>query len=154
MSPTLTLYRSRCGRWPGGPDAQVERRIASEGPWWGSQDDVCEACLRSWASSGAPDTPSADDPGAMLTWVRRRPGLVWHLLIPTWRDADPALLPHDAQPSGTYVADVTNVPEAPLSMGAPIRLQVKFHDAHGVKGGPRLPGESDEDVQRRHGLIP
>lgn len=78
------IYKTRCGRRPAAVGADLKRTEALSGPWWGSQDDMCESCLRSWASSGKSDTPSAEDPTPMLTWMRRRPGLVWHLLIPTW----------------------------------------------------------------------
>lgn len=148
MSPTLTLYRARCGRWPAGPGADLEHRAAGENPpSWGSPDDACEACLR--AAEG-------QDRQGGWTWMRRRPGLVWHLLIPTWHDADPSLLPKGA-PSAAEAVTIARVDAPQGSQDGPghdIAVSVKFDKATGVKGGPRLPGESDEDVQRRHGLIP
>lgn len=151
MSPTLTLYRARCGRWPAGPGATMERIPPTDvGPSWGGMDDACESCMRSYTY--CPDL----DPDGLLTWMQRRPGTTWHLLIPTWKDADPSLLPKGA-PNAAEAVTVARMdaPQGPQDgPGHDIAVSVKFDKATGVKGGPRLPGESDEDVQRRHGLIP
>jgi hypothetical protein len=73
--PRLTLLLTLCGRWPGGATAEA-RSTRPEGR-------TCESCLRVLARHA--DLGVGWNPD----WIRKRPGLSWHVLIRDWSDADP-----------------------------------------------------------------
>jgi len=122
---TLTLYRTRCGRWPAGPPTTELAEVLPAAK-------SCESCLRIVARAG--DTEG----GTQVTWIRRRPDLSWHALIPNYTDADPSLLP----------AGVPRVPPGPDD----IALGVRFGELTAVAGPARQPGETDDDIRAKAGL--
>lgn len=122
----LTLIRTVCGRWPGGATSEVYD-TRPDGP-------SCETCLRHIERS-ADHARLLGKPAPDWTWITKRPGLSAHVLIQTWQDADPRLLPKDATTASTATAGVT----------------VTFSNGAGIPGPARNVGESDADYLARIG---